>query len=411
MYEKRRKQILKHMEKGSFAVFSSGFSPKKSLDQEYPYFVNRNFYYLTGIDQANSYLCLIKGVMEKTILFVEKRTPERMLWDGVVLTFEEAKEISNVDVVMPNTSLDMFISSILSSTRAASYGALDNVYFDFQGNFKVREFAEEYSEKLKVNYPYLKHHNLNALLSSLRSIKDKEEIKRMKEAIKITDEGIKLMMKNAKPGMVEHELEAYFEFTLKKHGVTTSFDTIAASGPNGCILHYSDNNRKTLDGELILFDLGAYKDNYASDISRTFPLNGKFTELQKKYYDIVLDCNKKCILFAKPGVTWKELNDYAKDILSEGLIKLGKIKEKEELVKYYYHSVGHYLGLDVHDVGPYTEALKEGQVITIEPGLYIAEDNIGIRIEDNILLTKEGNINLSKDIIKEIKDIETFMKN
>ena len=204
----------------------------------------------------------------------------------------------------------------------------------------------------------------------------------MKEAIKITNEGINLMMKKARPGMVEHELEAYFEYTLKKHGVITSFDTIAASGTNGCILHYSDNNRKTEDNELILFDLGAYKNNYASDISRTFPLNGKFTELQKKYYDIVLDCNKKCIKFVKPGVTWKELNDYAKDILSEGLIKLGKIKEKEELIKYYYHSIGHYLGLDVHDVGPYTESLKEGQVITIEPGLYVKEDNIGIRIED-----------------------------
>ncbi|NMA05760.1 MAG: aminopeptidase P family protein [Acholeplasmataceae bacterium] len=410
MYEKRRKQILKHMDKGSFALFSSGYAPKKSLDQHYPYFVNRNFYYLTGINQAYSYLLIIKGVIEKTILFVEKRTPERMLWDGVVLTFEEAKEISKVDLVMPNTVLDTFISSILSSTRAASYGPLDNVYFDFQGNFNIREFAEEYSEKLKVNYPYLKHHNLNSLLSSLRSIKDKEEIRRMKEAIKITDEGLNLMMKNAKPGMVEHELEAYFEYTLKKHGVTVSFNTIAASGPNGCILHYGDNNRKTEDNELILFDLGVYKDNYASDISRTFPLNGKFTELQKKYYEIVLECNKKCILFAKPGVTWKELNDYAKDILSDGLIKLGKIKEKEELSKYYYHSIGHYLGLDVHDVGPYTEPLKENQVITIEPGLYIAEDNIGIRIEDNILLTKDGSINLSKELIKEIKDIEAFMK-
>ncbi len=410
MYEKRRKQILKHMKKGSFAIFSSGFAPKKSLDQDYPYFVNRNFYYLTGINQADSYLCIIKGVIEKTILFVEKRTPERMLWDGVVLTFEEAKEISGVDLVMPNTALDTFISSILSSTRAAVYGELTNVYFDFQGNFKVHEFAEDYSEKLKISYPYLNHNNLNHLLAELRSIKDKKEIAAMKEAIKITNEGINLMMKNAHPGMVEHELEAYFEYTLKKYGVTTSFHTIAASGANGCILHYSENTRKTQDNELILFDLGAYKDNYASDISRTFPLNGKFTELQKKYYNIVLDCNKKCIKFAKPGVTWKELNDYAKDILSESLIKLGKIKEKEELSKYYYHSIGHYLGLDVHDVGPYKEALKEGQVITIEPGLYIAEDNIGIRIEDNILLTKDGNINLSKDIIKEVKDIEAFMK-
>lgn len=398
------------MQDGSFALFSSGAAPKKSADQHYPFEVNRNFYYLTGIDQAHSYLLIIKGLKTKTVLFVEKRSQQQILWDGDVLSFDEAKVISGIEDVLDNNSLERYLSTILSSSRQALYGPLTVAYFDFQGGFQTKEFAENYSKKLTDSYPYLMIKDLHLELARLRSIKDDHEVNLMKEAISITNEGINLMMAHAKAGMIEHELEAYFEYTLKKHGVHTSFHTIAASGPNGCILHYDKNNRKTKDNELILFDLGAFKDNYASDISRTFPLNGRFTKQQKAVYDIVLACNKQCIDYVKPGITMAELNEYAKDILSQGLMKLGKIKQPEELIKYYYHSIGHFLGLDVHDVGDYTQPLKAGQIITIEPGLYIEEDNIGIRIEDNILLTKDGNINLSKDIIKEVKDIESFMK-
>lgn len=410
MYQQRIKNLLKHLDDHSFALFSSGYAPKKSADQHYHYEVNRNFYYLTGIDQAHSYLLIIKGLEVKTILFIERRSPQRILWDGDVLSFEKAKEISGVDVVLSNTELDTFIGSILSNTRQAVYGKLHEVYFDFQGGFGVKEFSEEYSQKLNKSFPYLNMKDLSLELSNLRSVKDESEVEHIKEAIKITNEGINLMMKHAKAGMIEHEIEAYFDFTMKKHGVKPSFHTIAASGANGCVLHYDKNNKETKDNELILFDLGVFKNNYASDISRTFPVNAKFTKAQKAYYQLVLDCNKLCIDYVKPGITWKELNEYAKDILSEGLIKLGKIKTKEELINYYYHSIGHFLGLDVHDVGDYTKPLKEGQILTIEPGLYIKDENIGIRIEDNVLITKDGCINLSSEIIKEIKDIENFMK-
>lgn len=410
MYQKRIKNLMKHMDDGAFALFYSGKAPKKSADQYYPYEVDRNFYYLTGIDQADSYLLIIKGLVHKSILFLEKRSPAQILWDGDVLNFDVAKSISGVDEVLANTQLDLFLESILSSARKAIYGKLSEAYFDFSGGFSYQGFAETYSHKLKLNYPFIVLKDLHLKLARLRSVKDDYEIDQLKKAIQITESGINLMMKHAKSGLVEHELEAYFEYTLKQHGVHTSFHTIAASGPNGCILHYDLNNRTTQKDELILFDLGAFVNNYASDISRTFPLDGKFTDLQKTYYNIVLECNKKCIEYVKPGITWKMLNDYAKDILSAGLIQLGKIKEKEELTKYYYHSIGHFLGLDVHDVGDYTRPLEAGQVITIEPGLYIKEDEIGIRIEDNILITKDGNINLSKSLIKEIKDIENYMK-
>lgn len=407
----RRENIFKHMKDGSFALFYSGKAPKKSADQTYPFCVDRNFYYLTGIDQEEAYLLLIKGTKQESILFVENRSPERILWDGPVLTFDEAKGISLVNQVKDYQTFDSFLEAILSSSRVAVYGKLNYAYFDFQGGIsKPFGFAETYAKKLLSIYPFLQIKDLHLDIAKLRSIKDNKEIEAIVKAIDITNEGINLMMKKAKEGIKEYELAAYYHFTLESYKTSPSFDTIAASGPNGTILHYKDNNRTTEKGELILFDLGTFYQHYASDISRTFPLSGRFSELQKKYYDIVLECNKKCIEYVKPGITWQELNVYAKKILSDGLIKLGKIKDETELQKYYYHSIGHFLGLDVHDVGDYTAPLKEGQIITIEPGLYIKEDNIGIRIEDNILITKEGAKNLSAHLIKEIKDIELFMK-
>ena len=188
-----------------------------------------------------------------------------------------------------------------------------------------------------------------------------------------------------------------------------SFNTIMASGENATILHYEDNNQPLHKGELILCDLGALYKNYGSDITRTYPINGTFTDRQKEIYEVVLHANKETINFIKPGRTWKEVNDFTRNILAEGAKKLGIIKEDKEIIKYYYHSFGHFLGLDVHDVGNHNIPLEEGMVLTVEPGLYIKEEKIGVRIEDDILITKDGNINLSKNIIKEIKDIEEYM--
>ena len=218
------------------------------------------------------------------------------------------------------------------------------------------------------------------------------------------------MMKNAKQCDYEYEVEAYYQYMLKRNNTFESFKTICASGVNSTILHYESNNSQIDNDSLILCDLGCLKNNYASDISRTFPKDGKFSEMQKKIYEIVLNTNKKCISFLKPGVTRLDYETLARDTLASGLLELGLIKEKDEIDKYYYHSVGHMLGLDVHDVSKFEE-FKEGMVVTCEPGLYIPELKIGVRIEDDILITKTGSKNLSEDIIKEICDIETLMCN
>ena len=218
-------------------------------------------------------------------------------------------------------------------------------------------------------------------------------------------------MKESKAGLYEYQLESYFDYVIKNEGQRiNSFKTIAASGVNATILHYVDNNAVLKDGDLVLFDLGTETEFYISDISRTFPVNGKFTPRQKEVYQAVLDVNKKCIEFLKPGITKEEYNNYAKELLIKACKKLGLITKDEELSKYYWHSVGHSIGLDTHDPCDYDSPFKAGMLVTCEPGLYIEEEKIGVRIEDDILITEDGAINLSQDIIKEVKDIEDFMK-
>ena len=240
--------------------------------------------------------------------------------------------------------------------------------------------------------------------------KNEFEVAMIKESIGTTKRAIENVMIHHHELSNESVANAYHDFTIIKEGKCLSFNDIIASGKNATVLHYDSNNSDITENSLLLMDVGCYTKHYSSDISRTFPVNGKFTERQKEVYQVVLDVNKKCIEYAKDGMSWKELNDYAKSLLAEGCKKLGLIKEDHELIKYYFHSIGHSLGLDVHDPNIASLGLKEGMVITIEPGLYIPEESIGIRIEDNILITKDKAINLSVDIIKEIDDIENFMK-
>ena len=259
-------------------------------------------------------------------------------------------------------------------------------------------------------YKELKFLNVNEQISYLRMFKSEFEVNNLKKAIDITKIGLDRIMDSLKTRNNEFQLEADFLHQIVLEGSAgNSFDTIAASGKNATVLHYEDNNCELNSGDMILFDLGALYNNYGSDISRTYPINGTFSERQKILYEIVLKVNKESIKYVKPGITWKELNKFAKDLLINECKKIGLIENDEDITKYYYHSIGHFLGLDVHDVGHYELDLIEGMVITIEPGLYIKEEGIGIRIEDDILITKNGCINLSKNIIKEVKDIEEYL--
>lgn len=406
-YINNRKNLSDKLEDNSILVVFAGKAPYKSADETYQFTPNRNFYYLTGIDRENIVLIITKrnGVVSD-ILFVEEPDPVMARWVGEKMTKVEAKQVSGVAEIEYTKNFLNYFSSLLSRFK------YKNIYLDLerqQWDIPMTE-AQSFAKLLIERYPHVEINNIFHSISDLRTIKGKEEIEAIRKAIDITKNGLEVMMKNSKPGMMEYQIEAYFDFVLTSEGVKDkAFKTIAAAGKNGTILHYSDNNSKCAENDLILFDLGAQYQYYNADITRTFPVSGKFTERQKQVYNVVLKANEEVAKAVKPGMPFTELNEIAKRILAEGCRELGLIKEETDLIKYYFHGVSHFLGLDTHDVGEREQVLKPGMVFTNEPGLYIAEENIGIRIEDDILVTEDGCEVLSKSIIKTVEEIENFM--
>lgn len=414
-FEQRRQNYVQEVLDQSLSFFFAGHAPQKSADQHYPFEVNRNFYYLSGINQEQAVLLIAKGEKQaESYLFIEGYDPIKALWDGAGLSFEEASKISQIKLenVRDIKTLDTFVSQLLQVSRRAIFGLIDVSYFDLERQSVTQSptDAMTYQKKLSKLYPALSIKTNQMILAELRTIKDQDEVLMIQKASDITKKALEFMQKHLKPGIKEFEAEASYNYVLNMHRTTPSFDTIAAGGKNATVLHYVNNSDEIKDGDLVLFDLGVKYEQYASDVSRTYPVNGKFTKRQKEVYEIVLEANEKTIEWLKAGKTLKEFNDFGKQILIDGAKRLGLIEKDEDINKYYYHSLGHYLGLDVHDVGNYAKPIPEGAIITVEPGLYIAEEGIGIRIEDDILVTKDGAINLTKDILKSVHDIEHQMK-
>ena len=411
---KRRKRIFNILDDNSILVLHSGFAPFKSADASYEFNVNHNFYYLAGIDQEDVTLVIGKANGKYyEHLFIEENDDYKTKWVGAKLTKEEASELSGYDIknISYNTAFNGYMTNHLQVLRYAEQVA-KNLYLDLENHELpyYNTFGLTYAKTIKDNYPAIIIKDISSEIIALRMVKDEKEIELIKESIGTTNNAILEVMKNHQKINNEMQAEAYYDFINRSEGKSASFTSIVAAGKNATTLHYVDNNSNIEKDDLLLMDVGCYTKHYSSDITRTFPLNGKFTKRQKEVYEVVLECNKKCIEFAKAGITWKEINEYAQKILAEGCKKLGLIKEDNELVKYYYHSIGHSLGLDVHDPSLRNLGLLEGMVITIEPGLYIAEENIGIRIEDNIQIGLEKSINLSKNIIKEVEEIEDFFE-
>ncbi|HHU21493.1 MAG TPA: aminopeptidase P family protein [Acholeplasma sp.] len=413
VYKQIREDYLKKVENGSLTILFSGKAPQSSGDQNHGFEVNRNFYYLTGIDQDNVIVALLKAEQgNKEYLFIEETTELMAKWNGRKLSLKEAKEISGIENVVYLDQFKNYLFGFLNSLRF-SESQVKTLLLDLErrNDPNYHSLALDFLEKFSKKYPEIKVANTYNNLIALRMVKKEAEIKKIQEAIDVTKGGIEALMINARSGIYEYQLESFFDQYIRYHGQNkNSFKTIAGSGVNATILHYSKNNTIIGEGELILFDLGAEVDYYIADITRTFPVSGKFSKRQKEVYEAVLNVNKKCIAYLKPGITWQELNQYANNLITEELKGLGLIKEDSQLRKYYWHSIGHSIGLDTHDPSLYSVPLQEGMVVTIEPGIYIEEEKIGVRIEDNVLITKEGPVNLSKDIIKEVKDIEAFMK-
>lgn len=409
-YVENRSRFTKTLENNSIVILFSGKPCRKTGDELYQFTPNRNFYYLTGIQQEKHIVVLskFKDVANEK-LFLQDIDLDKEAWNGKTLRDNEGKDISGIEDVTYIKDFNSYISRLINGSEEVKlYLDLDREDIE-EGDSVANIFAKQIKDK----YPQVSIKNLSSKIAPLRMVKSEQEIAEMKKAIDITIDGVKSLMKNVKIGMKEYELEAYFDFECKIKGVKDlAFRTIAASGKNATILHYVENSSELKEGDLILFDLGAQWNLYNADITRVFPVNGKFTDRQKKVYEAVLRVNKAVIKKIKPGINSKELNIWARDLIAEECIKLGLIDEKEKVSKYYWHSIGHSLGLDTHDLGIQGREFifAEGMVFTVEPGIYISEENIGIRIEDDILVTKDGCEVLTKSMIKEIVEIEEFMK-
>ena len=408
-YSKRRQKVLQSLEGNAAVLLFSGKAKMRSQDETYPFSIDRNFYYLTGLDKEDMALLMysIDG-MKREVLFILPYDETLARWVGGRMSKEDAAMISGVEDVRDREELDDTVASILNRTRKDSDFAF---CFDLWHYTMDQDLSEAtlYARKLQERYPYLHIKDIYPVMTSLRLIKDDHEIACIRKAIHTTNLGIQQMMKTIRPEMNEMTMEGAFNYELSKSLCkVNAFPTIAASGERATILHYMDNDQIMKDGELFLCDLGATYDYYCADISRTFPVNGKFTERQKEIYQIVLHAQKLVEENAKAGVRMRDLNQLVVDYYREELPKHGL---NEDVSEYYFHSVSHHLGLDTHDVdGGMGAILQAGNVITDEPGLYIAEEGIGIRIEDDLLIGQDRCEVLSAEIIKQIDDIEEFMK-
>lgn len=400
IYADRRKRLAESIEDNSVVVLYSNDNPST----DWKFNVNRNFYYLTGIDAKSEVLVIskINGEVKETI-FILPYDEVQAKWVGGRLRDYEVRKLSSIEDVKYEEDFDSYIESLVSKT---------NIKFllDLSDNeYNLTTYSENFANEVSDAYENVEIDDVFRYMANLRLIKDSYEISCFKIAIDITKQGVEAMMKAIKPQMGEMEMEGIFDLELKKNMCSeTSFKTIAASGERATILHYSENNHIMQDGELFLQDLGATFNHYCADVTRTYPVNGKFSKRQKEIYNTILACQKMVEKNAKPGASIKGLQQMVIDFYKEELPKIGL---NEDVREYYYHGISHQIGLDCHDLnGGLGDILKPGMIISNEPGLYIAKEKIGIRIEDDLLISEDGCINLTKDIIKEVDEIEEFMK-
>ena len=411
-YIDRRKQLMGDKTGPCMITIFSGNAPMKSLDAEYPFYVDRNFYYLTGIERENMILLMTKNAFGEYAehLFIEPFDEVLAKWVGGRMRAEEATEISGVESVKDVSGFHVFLNSFIEGSRGL--GNMQ-VYLDL---WRHRENqpdtpAHTLAAWLQNRYPAVSVEDIFGDVAAMRAVKSEDEIDLMRKAQKTTCNAIVAMMKHAHPGMNERELEGVFDFSLMQQGVRDhAFASIIAGGPRATVLHYSNNDQIVNDGEMVLIDLGSSEGNYAADISRTFPINGKFTDRQKEIYNTVLQAQKIVMDHAKPGITTRQLNQMVIDYYESRLDDLGLRKDGKGVKDYYYHNVSHSLGLDTHDICTERErTLKPGMVITVEPGFYIEDEGIGVRIENDVLITADGMIDLSAEIPKTVEEIEAIM--
>ena len=428
-FAKRRRYLAEQMGSGSIAILPSSTIKSRNRDVDYHFRQDSDFYYLSGFNEPDAVLVIIPGRAHgETILFCRERDPAKEMWDGYIMGPDRVNALTGIDDAFPISDIDDILPGMIEGTDKVFYSMGLNAQFDT----KVMEWINIIRSKIRSGaHPPGEFVALEHALHELRLYKSASEIKLMAEAAEISAKAHMEAMRLCKPGLFEYHLESIIQHTFANHGARfTAYPSIVGSGDNACILHYIENQAKLKDGDLVLIDAGCELECYASDITRTFPVSGEFSLEQRSLYQIVLDAQYAAIDAVKPGNHWNHPHEAAVRVITHGLIQLGMIDseleeaiEKELYKPFFMHRTGHWLGLDVHDVGEYKvegewRLLEPGMVLTVEPGIYISPSNndvakkwrgIGIRIEDDVLVTKSGCRVLTESVPKDIKDIEALM--
>ncbi len=421
-------EFMRRMEPGSVAVIASAPEAVRSNDTHYRYRQDSDFYYLTGFDEPEAIAVLLPAHEEhRYVLFVRPRDPERETWDGRRAGVEGARELHGADAAFPFADFKEKLPELLNGAR--------NVYYRLGANAELDTLLVKEITAMRARGRLFRAPDSitdpGVILGEMRLVKSAAEIELMQRAADIAAEAHTEAMRAARPGVWEYEIEALIEYVFRRGGASApAYTSIVGGGANATVLHYVTNDAQLRDGDLLLIDAGAEYQTYASDITRTFPVNGRFTAAQREIYTVVLEAQEACIGMVRPGVSVEDLNTRAVELLTEGMVRLGllageaaKLIEEKEYKKFFMHGIGHYLGMDVHDVGLYKvdgrpRPLAPGVVITVEPGLYVGADaesvpdrfrGVGVRIEDDVLVTADGCRVLTDKVPKQIDEIEALM--
>jgi Xaa-Pro aminopeptidase len=427
-FARRRKQLMRIAGNDAILVLAAAPERIRSRDTHYPYRQDSDFWYLTGFDEPSAVLVLVPGRAHgETLLFCRERDPEREGWDGPRLGPERACEALDFDDAYPIDDLDDILPGLLEGRTRVYYHFGRDTDFDLKLIGWLNRVREQVRLGAQPPHEFLE---LGHLLDELRLFKSAEEVKLMQRAADIAIAAHEAAMRAVRPGMHEYELQAEIEREFRRHDAVPAYGSIVGAGANACVLHYVANNAPIRDGDLVLIDAGAEHRGYASDITRTFPANGRFSKEQRALHDLVGAAQAAALAQARPGVPYEAMHAAAVETLAEGLLQLGLLKGRLEkniadgaYKRFYRHKTGPWLGLDVHDVGDYrldgeSRLLEPGMVLTVEPGLYVMPDDasvaakwrgIGIRTEDDVAITRDGHRVLTQKLARSAGEIEALM--
>jgi len=417
-FSENRKNFIRRMQPGSVAFILSNDEQPRSSDQVFPFRQNPDFFYLTGIDQEKSFLMLFPDSPNpalREVLFVLETNEHIAVWDGAKYSKPQATEVSGIARVEWLAGIEPAIKEAMMYAQYVYLGTMENNRYPGEANYRSLRFAHD----LRNRYPLHNYQRATPILTTLRLIKSPQELEVLQKAIGITANAFKRVLQMVKPGVGEYEIEAeIIHEYIRSKATGHSFHPIVASGADACILHYIANNKICRDGDLLLLDTGAEYSNYAGDLSRTIPINGRFSPRQKQVYNACLRVMRSATQLLVPGSCLDSYQKEVMPVMADELAGLGLIavrdSQNEEAVlsaakKYFPHSTSHFLGLDVHDEGHKFEVFKPGMVLTCEPGIYIPEEGIGVRIENNILITEDKPRDLTAFIAIETDEIEDLM--